>query len=164
MNGNCRSLQAEPRTRPVATRQTTAPPTRIIRTAHVLPVDADLGPIGNALRARIAVTKKRLLDGGVLRPVEWGIPGEPDVRGRKIFTYFMLDALIEERSSLDRSTIDTDQVDDIKVIVLDPLAILTEHIFRWGDPVHIYQIKAVDGIVQDAESGIRFASEVVVIR
>ena len=39
------------------------------------------------------------------------------------------------------------------------------HTFRFGDPdVHVYQIKAVDGIVQDAEAGIRYASEVVLIR
>ena len=164
MNGNNRSLQAEPRTRPVATRQTTAPPTRIIRTAHVLPVDADLGPIGNAIRARIAVTKKRLLDGGVLRPIEWGIPGEPDVRGKRTFTYTMLDALIEQRPALDRGTLSTDRADNTVLVILDPLSITDEHIFRFGEPIHVYRIKAVDGIVQDAASGIRFASEVVVIR
>ena len=158
------SLLTGGRVRPVATRQTTAAPARIIRTAHVLPVDADLGPIGNAITERIVATKRRLLDGGLLQPVEWGIPGEPDVRGRKIFTYFMLDALIEERSSLDRSTIDTDQADDIKVIVLDPLAISDSHLFRWGEPIHVYQIKAINGIVLDAETGVRFASEVTVIR
>ena len=161
MNGNNRSLQAEPRTRPVATRQTPAPD-RIIRTAHVLPVDADLGPIGNAIRERIAATKRRLLDGGLLQPVEWGIPGEPDVRGKRIFTYFMLDAFIEQRPALDRSTIDTDRADNTVLVILDPLAITDEHLFRWGE--HTYSVKAVDGILQDAETGVRFASEVTVIR
>ena len=164
MNANTRSLQAELRTRPVTPRQTPAAPDRIIRTAHVLPVDADLGTIGNAITARIAATKKRLLDGGVLRPVEWGIPGEPDVRGRKVFTYFMLDALIEERPALDRGTLSTERSDDIKLMILDPLAILTEHVFRWGDPPHVYKIKAVEGLLQNGETGVRFASEVTVIR
>ena len=123
-----------------------------------------LGPIGNALTARIAATKKRLLDGGVLRPVEWGIPGPPDLRGRKVFTYFMLDALIEQRPALDRGRFSTERSDETMLYVFDPVSILTEHIFRFGDPAHTYSIKKIDGIVQDAESGIRFASEVTVIR
>ena len=164
MNGNNRSLQAEFRTRPVATRQTPAPPTRIIRTAHILPVDADLGRVGNALTARIAATKKRLLDGGVMQPVEWGIPGPPDVRGRRVFSYFMLDAVIEDRPGLDRSTLTTDRADNTVLVILDPLAITDDHTFRWGEPPHVYQIKAVDGIVQDEDTGVRFASEVTVIR
>ena len=156
------SLLAGGRARPVATRQTPAPPTRIVRTAHVLPVDADLGPIGNAIRARIAATKKRLLDGGVLRPVEWGIPGEPDVRGRKIFTYFMLDAFIEQRPALDRGATSTERSDNTVLTILDPLAITDEHLFRWGE--HTYSVKAVDGLLQDESTGVRFASEVVIIR
>ena len=163
MNGN-RSLQAEFRTRPVATRETPAPHTRTTRTTHVLPVDADLGPIGNALTARIAATKRRLLDGGLLQPIEWGIPGEPDIRGRRVFTYFMLDALIEQRPAIDRGTLDTDRSDNTVVTILDPLAITDEHTFRWGDPVHVHKIKAIDGLIQDEETGVRFASEVVVIR
>ena len=159
-----RSLQAELRTRPVATRTTPAPPTRIIRTAHVLPVDDDLGPIGNAVTARIAAAKRRLLDGGVLQPVEWGIPGEPDIRGRKIFTYFMLDAFIEHRPALDRGTLSTDRADNTVLTILDALAITDEHLFRWGEPPHVYRIKAVDGIVQDEASGVRYFSEVTVIR
>ena len=164
MNGNNRSLQAEFRTRPVATRQTPAPPDRIIRTAHVLPVDADLGPIGNAITARIAATKRRLLDGGLLQPVEWGIPGPPDLRGRKIFTYFMLDAFIEQRPALDRGTVSTERSDDTVLIILDPLAITDAHLFKWGEPPHVYSIKSVDGIVLDAETGVRYFSEVVIIR
>ena len=163
MNGN-RSLQAEPRQRPVATRQTPAAPDRIIRTAHVLPVDADLGPIGNAIRARIAATKKRLLDGGVLRPVEWGIPGEPDVRGRRIFTYTPLDALIEQRPALDRSTLATDRADNTVLTILDPVAITDGHLFRWGDPPHVYLVKSIDGLLQNEETGTRYASAVTVIR
>ena len=164
MNGNNRSLQAEFRTRPVATRETPAPPARTIRTAHILPVDADLGSVGNALTARIAAAKRRLLDGGLLQPVEWGIPGEPDVRGRKIFTYFMLDAFIEQRPALDRGTLSTERSDNTVLIILDPLAITDAHLFRWGEPLHVYSIKAVDGIVQDEASGVRYFSEVTVLR
>ena len=164
MNGNNRSLQAEHRTRPVATRETPAPHTRTIRTAHVLPVDADLGRVGNALTARIAATKKRLLDGGVMQPVEWGIPGPPDVRGRKTYTYFMLDAVIEHRPALDRSTLSTERADNTVLVILDPLSITDDQLFRWGDPLHVYSIKAIEGIVQDEETGVRFASEVTVIR
>ena len=163
MKGN-RSLQAELRERPVASRQTPAPTARIIRTAHVLPVNADLGPIGNAITARIAATKRRLLEGGLLQPVEWGIPGEPDVRGRRIFTYFMLDGFIEQRPELDRGRFSTERVGGTVLHILDPLAILTEHAFRWGDPPHGYSIKAIDGIVQNQETGVRFASEITVIR
>ena len=158
------SLLAGGRSRPVATRQTTAPPTRIIRTAHVLPVDADLGSVGNALTARIAATKKRLLYGGVMRPIEWGIPGPPDIRGKRTFTYTMLDAVIEDRPGLDRSAITTDRADNTVLVILDPLSITDDHLFRWGDPPHVYSIKAIDGIVLDAETGVRFASEVTVIR
>ena len=145
--------------RPVATRTQT---TR--RTTHVLPVDADLGRVGNAITARIAAAKRRLLDGGLLRPVDWGIPGPPDVRGRKVYTYFMLDAFIDQRPALDRSTIDTDRADNTVLVILDPLSITDDHLFRWGDPLHVYSIKAIDGIVQDEETGTRYASEVTVIR
>ena len=164
MNGNNRSLQAEFRTRPVALREVPAPHARTIRSAHVLPVEADLGRVGNAISARIAATKKRLLDGGVLRPVEWGIPGEPDVRGRKVYTYFMLDAFIEQRPALDRGAQSTERSDNTVLTILDPLSITDAHLFRWGEPTHTYRVKAVDGIVQDEASGVRFFSEVTVIR
>ena len=83
-----------------------------------------------------------------MQPIEWGIPGEPDVRGRKVFTYFMLDALIEQRPALDRgSGFTTDRSDDTVLIILDPLAITDGHTFRWGEPSHTYSVKAVDGIV-----------------
>ena len=120
--------------------------------------------IDDTITARIAATKRRLLEGGLLQPVEWGVPGERDERGRRIFTYTMLDALIEDRPALDRSTASTDRADDTVLTILDPVAILTDHLFRWGDPPHVYSIKAVDGIVQDEETGMRYASEVVVIR
>ena len=52
--------------------------------------------LADALTAKIAAAKRRLLAGGLLQEVEWGIPtGERDVRGRRNFTFSMLDALIE---------------------------------------------------------------------
>ena len=50
------------------------------------------------------------------------------------------------------------------LVILDPLSITDGHLFRWGDPLHVYSIKAIDGIVQDEDTGVRFASEVTVIR
>ena len=116
------------------------------------------------ITARIAATKRRLLDGGLLREIEWGKPGERDYQGRRTFTYSMLDALIAERSALDRSTIDTDRADNTVLVILDPLAITDEHLFRWGEPVHVYKVKAIDGLLQDEETGTRYASAVTVIR
>ena len=121
--------------------------------------------LDDALTGRVAAAKRRLLDGGLLQEVEWGVPsGERDERGRVTITYTTLDAFIEQRPALDRGAISTERSDNTVLMILDPLAILTEHLFRWGDPPHVYSIKAVDGIVQDEESGTRYASEVTVIR
>ena len=120
--------------------------------------------LDDALTARIATAKKRLLDGGLLQEVEWGKPGERDVMGRRPFTYSTLDAFIEQRPALDRGTLDTDRADNTVLTILDPLAITDEHVFRWGEPSHTYSIKAIDGLVQDEETGTRYASEVVVLR
>ena len=117
-----------------------------------------------AITARIAATKRRLLEGGLLQEIEWGTPGEPDIRGRRIFTYTPLDALIEQRPALDRGTFDTDRADNTVLTILDPLAITDEHTFRWGEPPHVYKVKAIDGLLQDEETGTRYASEVVVLR
>ena len=119
----------------------------------------------SAITARIAAAKQRLLEGGLLQPVGWGVPtGERDERGRITYTYTNLDALIEDRPALDRSTIDTDRADNTVLTVLDPLAITDEHLFRYGDPPHTYSVKAIDGLLQDEETGVRYASEVTVIR
>ena len=121
--------------------------------------------ISNALTARIAAAKRRLLKGGLLRSVEWGVPtGEPDERGRRTFTYSTLDALIAQRHGIDRSTTDTDRADDTVLTIFDPLAISTEHLFRWGNPPHTYKIKEVRGLLKNAETGTRYASEITVIR
>ena len=120
--------------------------------------------LDDALTARIAAAKRRLLDGGLLQEVEWGIPGERDVRGRRAFTYSMIQGVIEDRTQLDRGSIDTDRADALVLIVLDPLAITDEHTFRWGNPPHVYKVSKIDGVVQNEESGTRYASEVVLIR
>ena len=159
MNVN-RSLQAEVRTRPVGHHLQTT------RSTHpgVAPAAADGGRVADAITARIAATKRRLLDGGVLQPVEWGVPGEPDVRGRKTFTYSMLDAVVEQRPAVDRGTFSTDRSDNTVLTIFDPVAITDQHLFKWGDPPHTYQVKAVDGLVEDETTGVRFASEVTVLR
>ena len=121
--------------------------------------------MADRLSRSIAATKRRLLAGGVLQEVEWGVPsGERDIRGRVTFVYTPLDALIEQRPALDRSTIDTDRSDNTVLVILDPVAIFDDHLFRFGDPLHVYSVKAIDGILQDEETGTRYASEVTLIR
>ena len=121
--------------------------------------------LDDALTARIATAKLRLLDGGLLQLVSWGVPlGERDERGRITFSYSDLDAFIEQRPALDRGTLDTDRADNTVLVIFDPVSILTEHTFRWGDPPHVYQIKAVEGLLKDEKTGTRYASEVTVLR
>ena len=48
--------------------------------------------------------------------------------------------------------------------ILDPVAITDEHLFRWGDPVDVYKVKSVDGVIKDETTGTRYASEVIVLR
>ena len=121
--------------------------------------------LADTLTRAIAAKKRALLKGGLLQLVSWGVPvGERDERGRITYAYSDLDAFIEQRPALDRSTIDTDRSDDTVLTILDLLAITDEHLFRWGAPPHTYSVKAVDGIVQDEDNGTRYASEVTVIR
>ena len=151
-------------TRPVAH------PIQTAKSSPALPVDAKRGRFADALTARIAATKRRLLAGELLQEIEWGtvvpvvLPDLPDPRGRKTYAYTTLHAFIEQRPALDRGTVSTERADDIKLIVLDPVSITDADLFRWGEPLHVYSIKAVDGIVQDEASGIRYFSEVTVIR
>ena len=159
MSGNNRSLQAELRTRPVDHRIQTA------RSTPVNPADAERGRVSDAITARIAAAKAHLLAGGVLQEIAWGVPtGERDVRGRQTITWSMLDAMIEQRPALDRSMLSTDRADNTVLVIFDPLAITDGHLFRWGSPPHVYRIKAVDGLLQDEETGTRYASEITVIR
>ena len=119
----------------------------------------------DAVTARIAATKRKLSDGGLLQPVAWGVPGVVrDVRGRRTVTYSMLDALIEQRPAVDRGTFSTDRSDNTVLTIFDPVAITDQHLFKWGDPPHTYRVKAVDGLVEDETTGVRFASEVTVLR
>ena len=136
------------------------------------PVDVDAGRprFADAITARIESAKSRLLEGGLLQEVEWGVvvpvvlPDLPDIRGRRSFTYSMLDVLIEQRPALDRGTSDTSRNDNTVLIILDPVAISDADVFRWGEPPHTYSVKAVDGLIQDEATGVRFSSEVTVIR
>ena len=66
--------------------------------------------------------------------------------------YSPLDALIEQRPALDRGTLDTDRADNTVLTILDPLAITDEHTFRWGEPPHVYKVKAIDGLLQDGRN------------
>ena len=119
--------------------------------------------LDDALTARLAATKRRLLEGGLLQPIQWGVPlGERDDRGRITYAYSDLDVLIEDKPALDRDRIDTDRADNTVVLVLDPVAITDEHLFRWGG--HTYKVKAIDGVIKNEESGTRYSSEVTVIR
>ena len=59
------SRQAEVRTRPVGH--------RIQARSTPVSVDAERGRFADAITARIAAAKSRLLAGGLLQPVEWGV-------------------------------------------------------------------------------------------
>ena len=122
------------------------------------------------LTRTIAATKRKFLKGGLLQPVEWGTvvpvvpPDRPDPRGRKTYTFSTIDAFVEQRDALDRDRGATDRDDNTVLTILDPLAITDEHLFRWGDPPHTYKVSKVDGVIQDEDTGVRFFSEVTVIR
>ena len=120
----------------------------------------------DAITARIAAVKKRLLVGGMLRSVEWLRKAGPiDVRGRQGVSTTLIDALIQTRPGLDRGPARaTDRSDNIMVYVFDAVAILDTDTFRWGDQPHVFSVKKVAGLIQDEVSGIRFFSEVTVIR
>ena len=126
--------------------------------------------LADAITRTIAATKRRLVKGGLLQPVEWGTvvpvvpPDRPDPRGRNTFTWTPLDALIQQRPGLDRDRIATDRADNTVLTILDPLAIIDSDLFRWGDPVETYSVKSVDGVIKDETTGTRYASEVTVIR
>ena len=98
--------------------------------------------LDDALTARIAATKRRLIAGGLLQEIQWGVvvpQDPPDPRGRKVYEYSEIDALIEQRPALDRETLGTERSDNTVVTILDPLAITDEHLFRWGDPPHSHK-------------------------
>ena len=119
-----------------------------------------------AITARVKAVKKRLLVGGMLRSVEWmQRSGDRDVRGRQDVKVKIIDAFIQTRPGLDRGLARaTDRSDNTVVYVFDPVAITDSHLFRWGEPAHTYRIKQVDGLLKDEGNGVRFFSEVTVIR
>ena len=120
-----------------------------------------------AITARIAATRRRLLAGGLLQPVEWGVPGPRilgDKYGGRSITWAPLDAYIESRQALDRDRLTTHRVDDILLVFLEPLAIKDNHLFRFGDPIRNYSVKSISGLLQDEDAGIRYSTEVVLIR
>ena len=121
--------------------------------------------LDDALTARIAAAKRHCLEGGLLQEVEWGVPGEPDIRGRRIFTYSMLDALIEQRPGLDRATIDTGRADNTGAD--DPRSRRNfglAHGSGGANRLTSTRSKAVEGLLKNAETGTRYASEITVIR
>ena len=121
--------------------------------------------LADAITARIAASKRRLLAGGVLQEVAWRRrTGEPDVRGRQAVTTTLIDALIEQRPALDRDRIHTDRADDTVLTILDPIAVMDTDTFRWGDPPDTYSVKKISGVIKDETTGTRYASEVTVIR
>ena len=139
-----------------------SPPSFSVVLAKRIPSDRT-GPIAAQLTSGIATLKRTLLAGGLLRSIEWRQrAGEPDVRGRQDVTTTLIDALIEQRPALNRDRIDTDREDDTVLTILDPVAITDSDTFKWGD--HIYSVKKIDGVIKNESTGVRFSSEVTVIR
>ena len=121
--------------------------------------------LANAITARVAATKRRLLASGVLREISWlRKRGSIDSRGRQGVSTTPLDALIEQRPAIDRGRISTERADATVLTILDPVAITDSDTFMWGNPPHVYSVKAIDGLLQDEITGVRFSSEVTVIR
>ena len=137
-------------------------PTFAVVLAKRIPADRT-GPIAAQLTSGVATLKRTLLAGGLLRSIEWRRrTGERDVRGRQSVTTSLIDALIEQRPALDRDRIDTDRADDTVLLILDPVAIVDSDTFRWGD--HTYKVAKIDGVIKNESTGVRFSSEVTVIR
>ena len=137
-------------------------PTFAVVLAKRIPADRT-GPIAVALTNGVATLKRTLLAGGLLRSVKWmQRTGKPDVRGRQAVTTKLLDALIEQRPALDRDRLDTDRADDTVLTILEPVAVTDSDTFRWGE--HTYKVSKIDGVIKNESTGVRFASEVTVIR
>lgn len=117
------------------------------------------------LTRMVRAGKRRLEAKGHLRKVEWRVPtGEKDERGNQTVTKTMIDGFVEDRPALDEGTVSTERQDDTVCLVLDPVAITDADTFRWGRPPHTYRIKEIKGIIQDAGTGVRFYSEIFVLR
>ena len=131
--------------------------------SKLVPADRT-GPLATQLSQGIAQMKSTLLQGGLLRSVQWlQRTGDKDERGRQAVTTKLLDALIERRPGLDRNEARvTEQQDQTLLIILDPISVSTDDLFRWGG--HSYKVSKIDGVVKNEATGVRFSSEVVVIR
>ena len=139
-----------------------SPPSFSVVLAKRIPADRT-GPLAAQLTSGVATLKRTLLAGGLLRSVEWHQRiGTKDVRGRQAVSTTLIDALIEQRPALDRDRIGTDRTDDTVLTILDPVAITDEDLFRWGE--HTYKVKKIDGVVKNESTGVRFSSEIVVVR
>ena len=88
----------------------------------------------------------------------------PDPRGRKTTRIRTWTRSLNSVPLWTVGALSTERSDNTVLHILDPVAITDEHLFRWGDPPHVYKIKAVDGLLQDEATGTRYASEVVLIR
>ena len=137
-------------------------PTFAVALAKRIPADRT-GPVAAALTSGIATLKRTLLAGGLLRSVEWRRrTGQRDVRGRQSVSTSLLDVLIEDKPALDRDRIDTERADNTVLTVLQPVAITDSDTFKFGG--HTYKVKKIDGVVKNESTGVRFSSEVTVIR
>ena len=101
--------------------------------------------------ARIASAKRRASRSGWIATVISSGGGEQARKtcaGGGCFTYSDVSTCsLEQRPALDRGASNTDREDNTVLIILDPVAITDEHLFRWGDPPHVrYKIKAVDRV------------------
>ena len=64
----------------------------------------------------------------------------------------MLDVLIEQRTGLDRGASNPTLTGKTIRCLIGPRPRSNygrRYLFRFGDPIHVYKIKAVDGILQD---------------
>ena len=120
--------------------------------------------ISEAITCAVEAAKDVAAD--VLQPVEWlQKTGDKDERGRQAVTVTTINVLIESEPGLARgSDRVTDRSDETMLTVLEPLAIKDSDTFRWGTPPHTYKVKNLDGVVQDPETGVRYATVATVIR
>ena len=120
--------------------------------------------IADALTNGIETLKETLLAGDLLQSVEWHRrTGDPDERGRYAVTTSLLNVLIEDKPALSRTNrIDTERDDNTVLTILEPVFVTDTDTFEWGG--HAYKVKKIDGVVQDEDTNVRFASEVTVIR
>ena len=131
--------------------------------AELLSPSDRTGPLANSLTRGVVSIKRTLLNGGLLRSVQWlRRTGDKNVRGRQAVSISLLDVLIEQQPGLARSAITTDQSDDTVLTILDPVAIKDTDTFRWGG--HTYKVKKIEGVIKNEVTGVRFSSEVTVIR